>query len=185
MRLSQKKGDFHPEAQVKGLAGCSLIAFTFSNFSANSFSKVLITKLAIYSKYGTKILKLNENKKKNKEIVPIFDKTEFSLDSSKIIQDIQKGIIKYIRDNKTNIDNINKDIIIKEMNKFGNNPSLSDIKYFQDNGKVYHLIEKPKLNKLISNFINTKWKTAYLKRIFKIKLPYNKMVIYLRKLKEK
>ncbi len=125
---------------------------------------------------------------KNKEVIPVFDKCEFSLESLKIIKSIQSGIIDYLKkmilfDNKLEI---NKDLIIRNLNKFGNNPSLKDIKYlknldFYDNGRRQHLIEKVSFGNLKTSFLNTKWKTGYLKQLFKIKFPYNKLVIYLRK----
>ena len=123
-------------------------------------------------------------KKENKKIIPIFDKVEFTSKSLEIIREVQNGIINFIETNKTTI---NKNLIIKQLNKFGNNPSLNDIKQFEklnfyDNGYVYHLIEKPNSN-LLNSFLNTKWKTAFLKKIFKIKLPYGKVVIFLRKRK--
>ena len=36
LRLSVYIGEFHPEAQVKGLSGCNLIALIFNSFSAKS-----------------------------------------------------------------------------------------------------------------------------------------------------
>jgi len=37
-RLSVYIGEFHPDAQMKGLSCCNLIALTFSNFSAKIVS---------------------------------------------------------------------------------------------------------------------------------------------------
>ncbi len=134
--------------------------------------------------YGTTI----GYKSMNEKIYPIFAPSEFTKNSAKIIKNIQEGIECFLNkmllfDNKINID---KEKIIKSLNNFGNNPTLKDIKYlkklnFYDNGISYNLVEPIKLSKLKENFLNTKWKSAYLKELLKIKLPYGKIIIWLRK----
>ncbi len=147
-----------------------------------------LLELIMMPEYGS-VIGYQEN---DKSIKPIFDTSEFSDYSLKIINEIQLGIIVFIKKMKL-LDNklhFNKENIIKQLNNFGSNPRIKDIKYFEnldfyDNGKIYHLIEPIKINKLKENFINTKWKTAFLKKIFKIKLPYNKIIILLRRNNDK
>lgn len=130
-------------------------------------------------------------KKNNDKIEPIFDKSEFTEDSLKIVEDIQEGILTFIKEqtvSDTSI-RIEKETIIKELNRFAGNPKMEDIRKlekleFFENGQVYHLVEKVELNKLKTNFLNTKWKTAFLKKLFRIKLPYNRIVIFLRRKKD-
>src|ERR1035438_8123018 len=49
MRLSQYIGDFHPEAQVNGFCGCSLIALICSKYSAifNAISSFIMSRKTI------------------------------------------------------------------------------------------------------------------------------------------
>ena len=125
-------------------------------------------------------------------IKPIFNKIEFSDNSLMIIQEIQKGILAFLENMKTSKNKLefDKNTVCSNLNLFASNPKLQYIKClenldFYDNGKTYHLIEPIRITKIKENFINTKWKTAYLKKMLKINLPYDKIVIFLRKLKDK
>lgn len=129
--------------------------------------------------------------RKNGKSKPIFDKNEFSDDSMEKIQKIQQGVASFIslmrefgRDLILNLEKSNQ-----ELNRFGNAPTLKDIKMlggldFYDNGKKYYLA-KVEWRRLRGSFLDSKWKTAFLKQMLKIKLPYDKIVIGLRRVGDK
>ena len=128
-------------------------------------------------------------KKVNNNVVPIFDKVEFSDQSLSIIKEVQNGIFDYLKKMKlfnTKI-MISKNKIINILDNLGNKPTLKDINYlkklnFYDNGRLYYLVEPISIINFKTNFLNTKWKTAYLKKLFKINLPYGKLIKFLRKI---
>lgn len=127
-------------------------------------------------------------KKVNNNVVPIFDKVEFSNQSLSIIKEVQNGIFDYLQKMKlfNNKIMISKNKIINILDNLGNKPTLKDINYlkklnFYDNGKLYYLVEPISIMNFKTNFLNTKWKTAYLKKMFKINLPYGKIIMLIRK----
>ncbi len=127
-------------------------------------------------------------KEGRKGVVPMFDEVEFSKQSLSIIKNIQLGIIDYINNIKifNNCIEFKREEIIDILNKFALIPKIKDINYFKnldfyDNDIKYHLVEPFSLKNIKSNFLNTKWKTAYLKNLFKINLPYNKLINKIRK----
>ncbi len=130
-------------------------------------------------------------KEKDNEIEPVFDESEFTENSLKIIKNLQKGILDFIKEMNlsNNLIEFKKETIIENLNKFAGNPKMKDIRQFEklefyENGQTYQLVEPLNLRKLKTNFLNSKWKTAFLKKMLRIKLPYDKIVIFLRKKKD-
>lgn len=120
-------------------------------------------------------------------------------ETEKDIREIQNGAIKFIEDfynskSKKYIE-INERISLYNMISFGNYPELSDtekfgdmIFYDDDNfylakpKKISYYIIHPK--KFFNEFINSVWMPGFLKRLFKIKLPYFEFILLLRKFKK-
>lgn len=119
-------------------------------------------------------------------VKPVFDESEFSNESLETISYIQEGILKYITDLKTittfSIFTMNE--VYCKLNKVGINPNKKDLKYlgnieFYDNGVSNMLINKSFNFK--KDFVESKWKCGFLKRLFKLNLNYNKLLNKLRK----
>src|ERR1700710_3174659 len=81
IRLSQYIGDFQPEAQVKGLSGCNLIALICSRNSATCCSISLLLNMA--QKYriyiNEKVILITESVPKNVEMYQKIDAQDFDL----------------------------------------------------------------------------------------------------------
>lgn len=118
---------------------------------------------------------------KNGKIVPRFDEEEFSKESMKKIKKIQRGVLDFILKMREFGEEFE---LGSELSRFGNQPSLKDAKTlgeleFYDNGRSYFLARVDWWN-LKGSFLDCKWKTAFLKQIFRINLPYDRIVIALR-----
>lgn len=138
-----------------------------------------LLELILMPSYGSTIGYKEDN-------TPIFDSVEFSEESLKTILYIQEGIISYIKDLKalTNISLFDKSELIKHINEIGIKPNKSDLNYlgnieFYDNGKSTKLINIS--GNLKNDFLETKWKAGFLKKVFKLNLNYNKLLNKLRK----
>ena len=121
---------------------------------------------------------------------PLFRKTEFSKDSQKIIKDMQDGMDFFV-DKMNEFENllrINKEDIINNLYKLGIFPSKKDINYFEkiellDGERVNNLIDGGK-GRLISKFIDSKWKTAFIKKRVYLNLDYSDLISMMRKLRK-
>lgn len=135
--------------------------------------------------HGT-VIKYNE---KN----PVLAEYEYSDEQLAKIKKIQAGAIKFVEDisNDNFFKNINysKEDIIKNIYDLGNNPRYIDVLeigdfYFLDNeiSKIsnYNGRYLFNLKKLINDFKKSQWKIAFLKRVFKLNLPYEKICRILR-----
>lgn len=119
-------------------------------------------------------------------IVPIHDTIEFDERSMQKIELLQRGMKEFIAD----ISKITKDKsifsnseIIEKVNKIGLYPSQRDIKIlgtinFYDNGIAARLIEGK--HNLKRNFLNSKWKTGFLKSTLKLPIKYEKILNFMR-----
>lgn len=115
------------------------------------------------------------------------------------VENIQKGALEFLNDiSKTSIFDsfdYSPDELFYGLSQTGNKPSKNDINLFADfrffdEGVVnrlaspnllFYYIVKPK--KLISDFMMSRWKIGFLKRLFKIPLPYRKIYTLLYKFK--
>ncbi len=151
------------------------VAKTILNYSG-------LLELILMPNYGSVV----GYKEKNNKVEPILDENEFSNESMETIVFIQEGILKYL----TNLKNITTSSIFTQnevyhkLNKVGINPNKKDLKYlgnieFYDNGVSNMLINRS-LN-VKKDFVESKWKCGFLKRLFKLNLNYNKFLNILRK----
>lgn len=118
--------------------------------------------------------------------------------TEKDIRRIQDGAIKFIEDFYNSKSNkyieINERISLYNMLQFGNYPELEDTDkfgdmIFYDDDNFY--LAKPKSlgyyiihpKKFFNEFMNSAWMAGFLKRLLKIKLPYYKIILLLRKSK--
>lgn len=116
------------------------------------------------------------------------------------VRKIQKGAIDFIKDAR-------QDFILSKLLKFDSNelyqgieqtgmqPNKEDLKlfadfHFYDEGRddrlaaprsVFTYIKKPR--KLKEDFLISRWKIGFMKRIFKIKLPYQNIYKYMQRFK--
>lgn len=102
---------------------------------------------------------------------------------------IQEGALEFIKDVKMNNFMFNQinftaDDLFEGLRKTGQDPTWKDIEMFGDfnfydegekeflakpNSLIYYIFN---LKKLKSDFLSSRWKTGFLKRLLKIKLPY-------------
>lgn len=138
-----------------------------------------LLELILMPKYGSTIGYNDDN-------TPIFDDVEFSNESLQTISYIQEGIIEFIKDIKklTNISLFKTNELINQINKIGLRPNKVDLNYlgnieFYDNGKSTKLINIS--GNLKKDFLETKWKAGFLKKVLKLNLNYSKILNKLRK----
>lgn len=125
--------------------------------------------------------------KSGEKINPVLDKNEFSQESKKVIEDIHRGIFEFIERMKefNYFPYFSIKLLKEELMELGCNPTQDDIKKlgnlnFYDNGKSQKLIHVSTLKEMKRNFLDSKWKTGYMKKVLKVKLPYHKMINYMR-----
>ena len=138
-------------------------------------------------------------KTENENYEPVLDKYEYSLDEKTIFMQIQNGALTFVKEfNSNEISNIielNHSTTFVEMEKLGLNPTLKEIQLFENIPYIetikLHLIERKGLfyyifhiKKFKEDFYNSGWKIGFLKKVFKIKLPYFKIYKFLLKYKE-
>lgn len=132
------------------------------------------------------------------KVVPVLDKSEFENNYEKI-ENLQQGIKDFIdfylvEKNKYNLkyyfESRNKEFL-----KFGLRPSKNEILNFSelsfyDNGSIKKLVELNNFIELVfnfkkvkNNFLETKWKSAYLVNLFKFSIDYSWIIEQLRRLK--
>ncbi|WP_163195542.1 HAD family hydrolase [Clostridium thermarum] len=133
-------------------------------------------------------------------IEPILDDLEYSSKDVSIISEIQEGALKFIEDFSKFNSRLN--IIIEPEVAFYNlsralcNPSLDLVNRlgdvcFSDFDNAYlakphslgYYILKPK--SFLKDFFTSQWKAGYLKRLFKISLPYYSIYKFTRRIYEK
>ena len=105
------------------------------------------------------------------------------------VQKIQEGALQFIRDQIDSVRGTRKEYCFSSetafanLNHFGNHPTLCDLKMFSHfrfyNGTVtclaeakpvWHYLMKPK--ELKQDFYGCRWRTGFMKNLFKIPLPY-------------
>lgn len=151
------------------------VAKTILNYSG-------LLELILMPNYGSVV----GYKELNNKVEPILDENEFSNESIKTIFSIQEGILKYITDlkNITTSSIFTQNEVYHKLNKVGIKPNKKDLEYlgnieFYDNGVSNKLINKSFNVK--KDFVESKWKCGFLKRLFKFNLNYNKLLNKLRK----
>lgn len=117
------------------------------------------------------------------------------LNEVNLIKEVQQGALDYIVDNvNLNIHNIDKVAFCKKLLDAGQKPTneaiylFADFRFF-DEGECYPLAAPRSLLYYFFNikdfkqdFLKSRWKTAFLKRIFKIPFPYYFIYNVLKKL---
>ena len=106
----------------------------------------------------------------------------------KCIINVQKGALDYVGFNRQkNVEKKDKLQQCQELLKEGQNPSFETLKLFADfrffdEGETLYLA-KPKsifyyifhVGNLKRDFLSSRWKIGFMKRLFKISLPYEEM----------
>ena len=113
----------------------------------------------------------------------------------KCIQEIQRGALEFIKNFGDKDIYLSPELLFKGIEKTGLNPTRHDLKLFAnfrffDEGETQFLA-KPKKNiwylfhikEFKEDFLKSRWKIGFMKRIFKINLPYEKIFNYLIKFK--
>lgn len=103
------------------------------------------------------------------------------------VKEIQKGALDFIRRFGNKDINLSPDILFEGLKQTGIKPKMKDIKMFADfrffdEGEIQYLA-KPKglisymvrFKSLKRDFLLSRWKTGFLKRLFKLNLPYDKL----------
>lgn len=127
------------------------------------------------------------------DVLPVLYKYEYSTSENQyskeaqIVKQIQEGAISFVKDfSKQNFFEpilISPHCAFQNIQQLGVSPKMSDveifgdfrfydtdIKYLAKPRKIYKYIFKPK--ELYTDFFNTAWRIGFLKRLFKIPLPY-------------
>lgn len=117
-------------------------------------------------------------------------------ESAKNVVEIQEGALQFINDFiNSKMDkyfNISSEIAIKNLIRVGTNPNMKELMMFADmeflDGEVEKLaapepmlkyIKNPK--NLINDFYKSRWKIGFMKRMFKLPLPYKKIYEIMKK----
>lgn len=117
--------------------------------------------------------------------------------SAKNVIKIQQGALKFISDfiniNKECYFNVSKIIAIENLRRIGVSPTNKELLMFADmeflDGDIEKLaapasiikyLSNPK--KLINDFYRSRWKIGFMKRLFKIPLPYEKLYEMMKKI---
>lgn len=134
--------------------------------------------------------------KKYKIITPLLDELEYDEENFEIIQQVQKGALDFIKEfseyNSCLNLKINERVAFNNIMNLGTNPSKRELDMFSnisfsDFGKGYlartdqfiNYIKNPK--KLFYDFFASCWKVGFLKKVFKINLPYFKIYKIMKK----
>lgn len=107
------------------------------------------------------------------------------------VGEIQNGAIDFIKKNYNDreiISQISPFCLFYDIYKIGMNPSTRETKIFgdfsfEDNGVISYLAKKQKNNSFKKDFLESRWKIGYLKRRFRIILPYDKIFNFLYRFK--
>ncbi len=123
---------------------------------------------------------------KYKDNTPILATYEYSSDVSQKFLSMQQGALDFIKNFHINL-SINADTAFYGIKKLGIMPNLTDIKlfgnihfldgkeqYFAKPDPLYKYVFHPK--KLYHDFGICGWKAGFIKRLFKIKFPYYKLL---------
>jgi len=147
------------------------------------------------AQHGTTLkYKLNDG-----EYEPVLDEYEYSDEEMKDIIELQEGALNFIRDISSS--NVNKYLIMSpivfslNIVRLGLYPTRNDVEIFENMPYIetvkMKLIEHKRMIVYITNlkrfkedFFNSGWKIGFLKRVFKINLPYFKIYNFLLKCKE-
>lgn len=129
-----------------------------------------------------------------KNEVEFYDFEYKGTDTFDKIEEFQKGALQFVKDynNKGKV-KIDEYTCMKDFFEFGNNPTNEDIEKFKEiyfyDDEIYNIIPndlsvKYLLNprKFINEFKKSIWKTAFLKKIFKININYYIILVSLRKI---
>ena len=132
-------------------------------------------------------------------IVDLYDFEYENTDTEKSIREIQEGALafieKFIESRSSEYIQINERNSFYNMISLGNHPTLNDTEMFGDmtfyDDDIFYLAKPRDLSYYITRpkefyeeFMNSAWMPGFLKRVFKVNLPYFKFILLLRKLKK-
>lgn len=149
---------------------------------------------------------LENYRNENGKIVPILlpheflSKEEGSIDEMHIVKEIQKGAIKFVMDfsntETSKYINVSPYWTIHNLFNMGLSPRKDEVElfgdfrysdfnnyYFAKPNTLFFYIKNPQ--RLIIDFINSVWRIGFLKRLFKIPLPYYRIYNWVYKNKKK
>ena len=150
-----------------------------------TFSFVSLFEAMLLAHEGT----TKKYQEKNEKVVPVLADYEYTneLESLELVKNFQNGAIKFVEDFVNNKDNnikLTPEICSYNLLKFGSNPSNKDIEVFGkltfENYKMNNIINFNKssmyyfshLHTMKEDFYKSGWRVAFLKKLFKIPLPY-------------
>ncbi len=128
-------------------------------------------------------------KKENNKIIPVLGKEDYKESNIKIVKKIQNMAFKFVEDIQKNfiLENLTKETYFENFKYLTANPTIRDIKLFKniefqnfdkrnliDNKNLLYYLIHPKI--FYKDFMNSYVKTMFMKNIFKIKLPYYKLL---------
>lgn len=111
------------------------------------------------------------------------------------VRQIQKGALEFVRNFGNRNLNIESSVLFKELEQIGINPSKKDLDMFADfrffdEGEIYYLANPNTIIRYIlhpkefkRDFLLSRWKIGFMKRLLKLSLPYDKMYRYMLKFK--
>lgn len=132
-------------------------------------------------------------------IVDLYDFEYKDTETEKSIRQIQEGAFAFIEEYMNSKMNeyiqINEKVSFYNMISLGNHPTLKDTNMFGDmtfyDDDTFYLAQPKELSYYITKpkefyeeFMTSAWMPGFLKRIFKVNLPYFKFILFLRKLKK-
>ena len=136
---------------------------------------------------------------KDNKYSPVLDKCEYSNGEKEIFKRIQDGAIQFINDYKLYVNSevdLYSQCSFLGIKKLGLNPTLKDVNLFcnityletikatfASPRNIFYYMIHPK--KLYIDFCNCSWKIGFLKKLFKIKLPYVTIFNRLAKIEKK
>ena len=135
---------------------------------------------------------------RNKKYEPVLDECEYTEKERNIFKKIQDGAMKFVNDyKKYNYDvEVTSKVTSISIFKLGLFPTLKDIDLFNNitylDGVKLKLVQPKVIFKYIispkqfyKDFYNCGWKIGFLKKLFKVKLPYVTIFNFLAKIEKK
>ena len=133
------------------------------------------------------------------EFEPELEEYEYSLEEMRIFVDIQQGalsFVKYLSNSNSYLKNaLKSSVASNSILKLGLKPSMDEINAFENlpyrETQIHRLVEAKNmvyyifhLKKFKEDFYNSGWKIGFLKKIFKINIPYYKLYCFFTRCKE-
>ncbi len=127
-------------------------------------------------------------KEEKGKVIPLLSPYEYQKEKNSlyIVENFQKGALKFVEDYKDNNLSIrlNSNICSYKILKFGSHPTKKSIEMFEnisfENYKVHNIINYNKKSlyyflhpkEMVKDFYTSGWRVAFLKKLFKVPFPY-------------